>query len=72
MNPHIYDMNHALANDKMSRYQAEAENHRLARTATQPQDRTGLVHVWRNAIGRGLVALGERVEVSTREHLPTV
>ena len=72
MNPHTYDMNHALANEKASRYHSEAERHRLAKTAKQAQERTGLVHSWRNAIGRRLVVLGEQVKVSTQESLPTV
>ena len=28
-----YDANHAMANDKLNRYRAEAENHRLAKSA---------------------------------------
>lgn len=72
MNLHTHDMNHELATERASRYRAEADRHRLAKTATQGPDRTGLVHIWRNAIGRGLVALGEQVKVSTHESLPTV
>lgn len=33
MNPYTHDMNHALANEKIDRYRAEADTHRLARPA---------------------------------------
>ena len=52
-----YDANHAMANDKLNRYRAEADNHRLARLA-RSNEKGGFERLV-TAIGQGLLSIGE-------------
>lgn len=64
------DMNHALSNEKLSRLRAEADNYRLAKSV-RPQ-RPGAMDRLVQAIGQGLVSIGETFKVDRRPQLPAV
>ena len=65
-----YDVNHAMANDKLNRYRAEADNHRLGKSAKS--DQAGGFERLIVAIGQGLASIGEGFRRDTRPILPAV
>ena len=66
-----YDANHAMANDKLNRYRAEAENHRLAKSARSDEP-SGIERLF-VAIGQGLLSIGETFKRSeNRPSLPAI
>jgi hypothetical protein len=66
-----YDANHAMANEKLNRYRAEAEKHRLAKSAKSDEP-SGIERLF-VAIGQGLLSIGETFKRSeNRPSLPAV
>jgi hypothetical protein len=70
MSPYSYDMNHALANERINRYHAEASSHRLARSAG-PQG-SGAFDRLAKKVGRGLDSIAESFKVDRRPQLPAI
>ena len=68
MNQFPYDVNHAIANDKLNRYRSEADSHRLAKAGRS--QRPGAVESLIVAVGQGLASLGESFK--RRENKPTL
>jgi hypothetical protein len=63
-------LNQALAFEKMERYQAEAAEYRRMKAARS--DEPGAMERLIQAIGRGLVSIGESFKVDRRPRLPAV
>lgn len=64
------DMQLALAQDRMSRLQAEAESHRMSRVANGR--RAGAIERMAHAIDRGLASVGESFKVDRRPRIPAI
>ena len=63
-------LNQALAFEKMERYQAEAAEYRRMKAARS--DEPGAMERMIQAIGRGLVSIGESFKVDRRPRIPAV
>jgi len=63
-------LNQALAFEKMERYQAEAAEYRRMKAART--DEPGAMERMIQAIGRGLVSIGESFKVDRRPRIPAV
>jgi hypothetical protein len=60
----------ALVYERINRFQTEAANHRRSRMA-RPQG-PGAMDRMAQAIGRGLVAIGESLKVDRRPRIPAI
>jgi len=63
-------LNQALAFEKMERYQAEAAEYRRMKAARS--DEPGAMERMIQAIGRGLISIGESFKVDRRPRIPAV
>jgi hypothetical protein len=63
-------LNQALAFEKMQRYQAEAADYR--RMKANRSDEPGAMDRVIQAIGRGLISIGESFKVDRRPRIPAV
>ena len=63
-------LNQALAYEKMQRYQAEAAEYRRMKAARS--DEPGAMERMIQAIGRGLISIGESFKVDRRPRIPAV
>ncbi len=63
-------LNEALAFEKMQRYQAEAAEYRRMKAARS--DEPGAMERMIQAIGRGLMSIGESFKVDRRPRIPAV
>ncbi|MGH8914464.1 MAG: hypothetical protein ACRDZM_08115 [Acidimicrobiia bacterium] len=70
MSTYTYDMHHALVDERISRYQAEAATHRMARSG-DPQ-RAGAFHRLTHSIGQGLSTVAATFKVDRRAQLPSI
>jgi len=63
-------LNQALAFEKMQRYQAEAAEYRRMKDARS--DEPGAMERMIQAIGRGLISIGESFKVDRRPRIPAI
>ncbi len=63
-------LNEALAYERMQRYQAEAADHR--RMKASRSDEPGAMERMIQAVGRGLISIGESFKVDRRPRIPAV
>ena len=63
-------LNEALAFEKMQRYQAEAAEYRRMKAARSEEP--GAMERMIQAIGRGLMSIGESFKVDRRPRIPAV
>ncbi len=68
MSPYTHDMTYALANEKRSRLLAEADSHRLARTA-RPQAPGAFARLAK-AVGHGWDSITQTFKADRRKQLP--
>ena len=63
-------LNEALAYERIQRYQAEAAEHRRMKAASS--DQPGAMERMIQAIGRGLISIGDSFKVDRRPRIPAV
>jgi len=63
-------LNEALAYERIQRYQAEAAEYRRMKAASS--DQPGAMERMIQAIGRGLISIGDSFKVDRRPRIPAV
>jgi hypothetical protein len=63
-------LNEALAYERMQRYQAEAAEYRRMKAASS--DQPGAIERMIQAIGRGLISIGDSLKIDRRPRIPAV